>query len=187
MLRSRPAAYRYDGHLSASCLVKMIAPPLLERGNNLLADHHPRHQAEQCNPSYRAKAPRQLKINTFPCCFRLKVPYCLTARPRVAQFWSQSLLSFWEGASSQGNALTGRREEKSKASTKWHLNSFFEKPGQSRDSHIVTSFMTWSWEYHYLHPTSVSVQKASHRDLSFSHWRDKEAFEIYCAYEKLCI
>ena len=54
MLHSRPAAYRYDSHLSASCLIKTIASPFLERGNNLLTDPHPRHQAELCNPSHRA-------------------------------------------------------------------------------------------------------------------------------------
>lgn len=55
MLPSRPATYRCDGHLSASYLVKMTASPFLERGNNLLADPHPRHQAELHNPSHGAK------------------------------------------------------------------------------------------------------------------------------------
>lgn len=166
MLQSTLAAYRYNSHLPAPCLVKMITSPFIERENNMLADPHLRHQAELCNPSHGAKGKGSQAAKNQPCHFRLKGPYCLTARPRVGQFWSQSLLSFWEGASSQGNTLTWRKKEKSKASTKGHFNSFFRKPGQSSDSRTVTSLMMWSWECHHLHPTSVAVQKPSHRGLS---------------------
>lgn len=131
----------------------------------------------------RAKASKAAKPQHISLVFQTGGALLLTAWPRVAQLWSQSLLSFSEGASSQDNAWTGTRKENSKASTKWHLISFSGKPEQR--SHGVTSFTMWLWECHYLHCTSPSVP--SHRDLSFSHWWDKEVFEIHFVNEKLYI
>lgn len=58
---------------SASCLVQMIVSPFLGRGNNPIPGIKLNCVTAVMEP--RAKAPRQQNPNTFPCCFRLKVPY----------------------------------------------------------------------------------------------------------------
>lgn len=68
MLHSRPAADRYNGQLSASCLVQMIASPVLERGNNLLADPHSRHRAGANSKDSQAAKNLHIFLLTVPCC-----------------------------------------------------------------------------------------------------------------------
>lgn len=99
MLHSRPAAHRYKGPLSIlpgadDCI------PFSWKGKQATCKTPIPGIKLTCVTAAmepRAKAARQQNPNTFPCCFRLKVPYCLTARPRVAQLCSQSLPRFSEG------------------------------------------------------------------------------------------
>lgn len=75
----------YIGQLSASCLVQMIASPVLEKGNNLLADPHSRHQAGANGKG--SQAAKNLHI------FLLFPTDGALLSDCTAQFWSQSLQS----------------------------------------------------------------------------------------------